>query len=178
MLLACSLGEQVLQDLGVSGALLPIAITSSRDAEIVTDQSLLTAIGLTGPVSQPVRRYKWGDCYPLNREHSDLILLERLLLGDAVGSLYALLDDSYERYVKFCGKFEEAGKQLELVLSEYCNLSCPHMEYDHYLKAKQGYEAAKRALAFVTEENRAMVQRLAESEKERKYLADRLRVLS
>jgi septin family protein len=155
---------------------MPIAITSSRDAEIVTDPALLSAIGVTGPVTQPVRRYKWGDCYPLNREHSDLILLERLLMGDAVGSLYALLDDSYERYTAFCAKYEEAGKQLELVLSEYCNLSCPHVEYDHYAKAKQGLDSAKRALGVLTEENRALAQRLAECERERKILADRLRV--
>jgi septin family protein len=46
-------------------------------------------------VSQPVRKYKWGTAYSLNRDHSDLLLLKRLMLGDKVDSLYAMLDESY-----------------------------------------------------------------------------------
>lgn len=54
--------------------------------------------------------------YPLNRSHSDLIVLKRLLLGDRVESLYAMLDDSYSRYMAFCNAFEESGKQLQMVV--------------------------------------------------------------
>lgn len=54
--------------------------------------------------------------YPLNRSHSDLIVLKRLLLGDRVESLYAMLDDSYKRYMAFCASFEESGKQLQMVV--------------------------------------------------------------
>jgi septin family protein len=65
------------------------------------DPAFLNNIGLApeelgGEAKQPVRSYQWGCCYPLNRGHSDLILLKRLLLGDQVESLYAMLDDSYK----------------------------------------------------------------------------------
>jgi septin family protein len=173
--LSHSFAEQVLKDLGVDGTLMPVAVVTSRDAEAVTDPSLLAAMGATGPVSQPVRRYKWGDCYPLNRQHSDLILLKRMLLGDRVESLYTMLDDSYDRYVQFCEKYEENGKQLQLVVHDYCNLSCPHMEYEDYAKTKQGLESAKRAMAALSDENKVLAERLAQSEKERKVLADRVR---
>ena len=48
-----------------------------------------------------MRKYKWGTAYSLNREHSDLLLLKRLLMGDRVDSLYAMLDESY-RCVGVC----------------------------------------------------------------------------
>jgi septin family protein len=41
---------------------------------------------------------RWGAAYALNREHSDLLTLKRLLLGDKVDSLYAMLDESYNRW--------------------------------------------------------------------------------
>jgi len=170
--------EQVLNDLGVEKAMMPVAIVTSRDTEAVTDTALLSAMGVTGPCSQPVRRYKWGDCYPLNRNHSDLILLKRLLLGDRVDSLYAMLDDSYLRYVQFCTTYEEAGKQLQLVVHDYCNLTCPHLEYDDYAKAKKALESAKLAMSALSEENKTLAERLSQSEKERKALADRLRAFA
>jgi hypothetical protein len=85
----------------------------------VEDASLLSQLGLQATaekVEQPVRQYKWGQAYALNREHSDLIVLKRLLLGDRVDSLYAMLDQSYKRYVEFCGQYEEAGRQLPLIV--------------------------------------------------------------
>lgn len=60
--------------------------------------ALIADLGLDpncGGVSQPVRKYKWGTAYSLNRDHSDLLLLKRLMLGDKVDSLYAMLDESY-----------------------------------------------------------------------------------
>lgn len=83
------------------------------------DASLLSQLGLQAnseKVEQPVRQYKWGQAYALNREHSDLIVLKRLLLGDRVDSLYAMLDQSYKRYVEFCEQYEEAGNQLPLIV--------------------------------------------------------------
>jgi hypothetical protein len=85
----------------------------------VEDASLLSQLGLqttSDKVEQPVRQYKWGQAYALNREHSDLIVLKRLLLGDRVDSLYAMLDESYKRYVAFCDQYEDAGQQLPLIV--------------------------------------------------------------
>lgn len=83
----------------------------------IADRALLSQLGLTqSEVEQPVRDYKWGAAYALNREHSDLIVLKRLLLGDRVESLYAMLDESYAKYVAFCEQYEEAGKQLAMVV--------------------------------------------------------------
>lgn len=83
----------------------------------IADRALLSQLGLSQTeVEQPVREYKWGSAYALNREHSDLIMLKRLLLGDRVDSLYAMLDESYLKYVAFCEQYEEAGKQLPLVV--------------------------------------------------------------
>lgn len=83
----------------------------------IADRSLLTQLGLSqSEVEQPVREYKWGAAYALNREHSDLIILKRLLLGDRVDSLYAMLDESYAKYVAFCDQYEDAGRQLPLVV--------------------------------------------------------------
>lgn len=64
----------------------------------VQSTALLKDLGLesaTSGVSQPVRKYKWGTAYTLSRDHSDLLLLKRLLMGDRVDSLYAMLDESY-----------------------------------------------------------------------------------
>lgn len=48
-----------------------------------------------GSIAQPVRKYKWGTAYALNRDHSDLLVLKRLMMGDRVDSLYSMLDESY-----------------------------------------------------------------------------------
>jgi septin family protein len=157
---------------------MPVAVVTSRDFEEINDPGLLTAMGMTGPCSQPVRHYKWGDCYPLNRDHSDLILLKRMLLGDQVESLYAMLDDSYHRYVGFCAAYEEAGKQLQLVVHDYCSLSCPHLEYDDYAKAKQALDSAKLAMSALSDENKNLAERLQQLEKEKKSLAERARAFS
>lgn len=64
----------------------------------VHSTALLNDLGLdpsSGGVAQPVRKYKWGTGYALNRDHSDLLLLKRLMMGDRVDSLYAMLDESY-----------------------------------------------------------------------------------
>jgi hypothetical protein len=119
-----SFAESVLTDLGMSKSQLPIAVVTSRDNEPCDDPAFLESLGLSdvqNPV-QPVRHYRWGACYPLNRGHSDLIVLKRLLLGDRVESLYAMLDDSYARYMTFCNAFEEAGKQLQMVVQDACQV--------------------------------------------------------
>lgn len=93
--------EGILKELGTNAKSLPVAVVCSREQEALKDPAFLTTIGLApeemgGEAKQPVRTYSWGNCYPLNRGHSDLILLKRLLLGDQVESLYAMLDDSYK----------------------------------------------------------------------------------
>ena len=92
--------EKILRELGTSHKHLPVAVVCSREQEPLADPAFLNSLGLApeelgGEAKQPVRSYHWGACYPLNRGHSDLILLKRLLLGDQVESLYAMLDDSY-----------------------------------------------------------------------------------
>jgi septin family protein len=109
---------------GLAMRSLPLAVSCSRDVEPCEDPAFLQSMGLEGiekPV-QPVRNYKWGAVYPLNRGHSDLIVLKRLLLGDRVDSLYAMLDESYSRYVQFCGLYEENDKQLQLILQDACQV--------------------------------------------------------
>lgn len=90
--------ETLLADLCVDSSNLPLAVVASRDIESCPPQSLIN-LGVDALVNptQPVRSYKWGTCYPLNREHSDLILIKRLLLGDGNESLYTMLDDAYTR---------------------------------------------------------------------------------
>jgi septin family protein len=80
-------GEGALAALGGDKGRLPLAVVCSRDSEALGAQA--------GARQQPVRAYRWGSCYPLNAAHSDLVLLKRLLLGDQVDSMYAMLDDSY-----------------------------------------------------------------------------------
>ncbi|KAF6246111.1 Septin-domain-containing protein [Scenedesmus sp. NREL 46B-D3] len=81
-----SFAESVLTDLGMCKSQLPIAVVTSRDSEPCDDPAFLESLGLSDVQSpmQPVRYYRWGACYPLNRGHSDLIVLKRLLLGDRV----------------------------------------------------------------------------------------------
>jgi septin family protein len=96
-----SFAEAALKELGTTSKALPVAVVCSREQETLKDPGFLASLGLNpedvgGEAKQPVRTYHWGACYPLNRGHSDLILLKRLLLGDQVESLYAMLDDSYK----------------------------------------------------------------------------------
>lgn len=172
--------EDILKELETSARNLPVAVVCSREAEPLQDPSFLTTLGLSpeevgGEVKQPVRSYNWGCCYPLNRGHSDLILLKRLLLGDKVESLYAMLDDSYTRYVQFCESYEENGKQLQMVVQDACQIGGPHLEYDDYAKAKVALDSAKAAMSTLSEENRALTERLAAVEKEKRQLLERLR---
>lgn len=61
--------ESIMTDLGMSKTQLPIAVVTSRDAEPCDDPAFLESLGLEGVSSpvQPVRHYRWGACYPLNR---------------------------------------------------------------------------------------------------------------
>eukprot|EP00878_Enallax_costatus_P014348 GHUV01015008.1.p1 GENE.GHUV01015008.1~~GHUV01015008.1.p1 ORF type:complete len:461 (+),score=142.02 GHUV01015008.1:140-1522(+) len=93
----------VLADLGLNPENMPLALITSNDHEPVVDTALQAELGLESPeVQQPVRNYRWGVAYALNRDHSDLLTLKRLLLGDKVDSLYAMLDESYSRCVITC----------------------------------------------------------------------------
>ncbi|KAF6251737.1 Septin-domain-containing protein [Scenedesmus sp. NREL 46B-D3] len=165
-----SFAETVLTDLGMCKSQLPIAVVTSRDSEPCDDPAFLESLGLSDVQSpvQPVRYYRWGACYPLNRGHSDLIVLKRLLLGDRVESLYAMLDDSYARYTAFCSAFEDSGKQLQLVVQDAWQVGGPHLEYDDYAKAKVALDSAKAAMSTLSEENRILAARLAAAEKEKK----------
>jgi septin family protein len=111
---------------GLAMRSLPLAVSCSREVEPCSDPAFLQSMKLEGidKPEQPVRHYKWGAVYPLNRGHSDLIVLKQLLLGGRVDSLYAMLDESYTRYVQFCGLFEENDRQLQLILQDACQVGC------------------------------------------------------
>jgi hypothetical protein len=71
----------------------PTTATSYRTPHKATGLNPLPCLLLV-TFAKPCR---WGAAYALNREHSDLLTLKRLLLGDKVDSLYAMLDESYNR---------------------------------------------------------------------------------
>ncbi|WIA23027.1 hypothetical protein OEZ86_009942 [Tetradesmus obliquus] len=159
----------VMNALGLKDDMMPLAIITSNKHEPVEDASLLSQLGLQAnseKVEQPVRQYKWGQAYALNREHSDLIVLKRLLLGDRVDSLYAMLDQSYKRYVEFCEQYEEAGNQLPLIVQD--ELACSaYLEYDDYSNAKSALDAAQQAMSTLMAENKVLVERLNSLEREK-----------
>uniref|UniRef100_A0A383VIX7 Septin-type G domain-containing protein n=2 Tax=Tetradesmus obliquus TaxID=3088 RepID=A0A383VIX7_TETOB len=161
--------ECVMSALGLKDDMMPLAIITSNKHEPVEDASLLSQLGLhanSEKVEQPVRQYKWGQAYALNREHSDLIVLKRLLLGDRVDSLYAMLDQSYKRYVEFCEQYEEAGNQLPLIVQD--ELACSaYLEYDDYSNAKSALDAAQQAMSTLMAENKVLVERLNSLEREK-----------
>eukprot|EP00878_Enallax_costatus_P028674 GHUV01030992.1.p1 GENE.GHUV01030992.1~~GHUV01030992.1.p1 ORF type:complete len:263 (+),score=73.29 GHUV01030992.1:80-868(+) len=157
---------------------LPLAVTCSRDSGPCDNPAFLASLGLEDVAqnpSQPVRQYKWGSVYPLNRGHSDLIVLKRLLLGDKVESLYSMLDDSYKRYVQFCSNFEENDKQVQLAVQDVCSAVAPYLEYDNSVKARVALGSAKSVMHTLTEENKMLAERLTEVERDKAELLERLR---
>lgn len=56
---------------------------------------------------EPYRRYPWGTAFPLNRSHSDLIILKQLLTGHCNTAIYDLLDDSWKRACSFAEKYRK-----------------------------------------------------------------------
>lgn len=156
----------------------PLAVTCSKDMELCDNPEFLAALGLECAAdnpTQPVRQYKWGAVYPLNRGHSDLIVLKRLLLGDRVDSLYAMLDESYQRYVQFCSNYEENDKQVQLAVQDVCCAVAPYLEYDNSAKARVALGSAKSVMYTLTEENRLLAARLAEVERAKTELIEKLR---
>jgi septin family protein len=171
-----SFAESIIGELGMEQTQMPLAIVTSRDHEACADRNFLASLGLEGVhnPTQPVRHYKWGVCYPLNREHSDLILLKRLLIGDRVESLYSMLDDSYSRCMTFCQNYEECGKQLQHMIEEATNLGAAYLEYDDNQKAKVALDSAKAAMTTLSEENKFLAERLAAVEREKAKLQEKL----
>lgn len=148
---------------------LPMAVNCSRHKEACSDEKLLGMVGPHGthrPV-QPVRHYSWGAAvYPLSREHqSDLIPLKRLLLGDQIGTLQALLDDSYKRYVQFCEDYASYDEELQALVQETWVLAKP-LEYDDYPAVRVALEEMKAAKKVLQAENRRLRTQLAKAEAE------------
>lgn len=159
---------EVMSTLGLDPQRMPLALVTSRDCDKVHSPALLSDLGLdpsSGGVSQPVRKYAWGTAYSLHREHSDLLLLKRLLMGDRVDSLYAMLDESYNRYTDFCAEYEQCGKQLPMLVQAACSLSTPYLEYDDYTKAQAALDAAQQAMASLMAENKSLLDRLSALER-------------
>jgi len=62
----------------------------------------------------PCRKYLWGTALPLDRDHSDLILLKQLLTGHQNLAVYSLLDDSWQRAHNFYNCYQQLKQdQLE-----------------------------------------------------------------
>jgi hypothetical protein len=65
-------------------------------------------------VGAPYRRYLWGMALPLDRDHSDLIILKQLLTGHQNRAVYGLLNDSWKRAHAFFKCYEHLKRiQLE-----------------------------------------------------------------
>lgn len=101
-------------------------------------------------------------------------MLDPLLVGSACLPA-CLLCCHHSRYVQFCESYEENGKQLQMVVQDACQIGGPHLEYDDYAKAKVALDSAKAAMSTLSEENRALTERLAAVEKEKRQLLERLR---
>lgn len=158
----------VLADLGLTAESMPLALITSNDHEPVIDPALQMELGLESPeVQQPVRCYRWGSAYALNRDHSDLLILKRLLLGDKADSLYAMLDESYNRYLTFCKQYEANGKQLPLIVQNAAAMCTPYLEYDDYSNAKTALDSAQQAMSTLMAENKALVERINALERSR-----------
>jgi len=154
---------------------LPVAVNCSRHKEACSDESLLAMVGPHGLYRhvQPVRQYPWGAVYPLAREHqSDLIPLKRLLLGDQVENLQALLDDSYKRYVSFCEEFEDYEQELQALVQDMWVLGRP-LEFDDYDTVRSCLEKAQTAKKKLQQENKQLAAKLKKAEAERKFLQER-----
>lgn len=72
-----------------------------------------------GPVGAPYRRYLWGIALPLDRDHSDLIILKQLLTGHQNRAVYGLLNDSWARAHAFYKRYEQLKRvQLEAKVAD------------------------------------------------------------
>jgi hypothetical protein len=76
--------------------------------------------------------------------------------------------------VAFCAAFEDSGKQLQMVVQDACQVGGPHLD-DDVTKAKAALDSAKAAMQTLSEENRALTERLAVLEKEKRTLMERVR---
>ncbi|WIA39364.1 hypothetical protein OEZ86_005472 [Tetradesmus obliquus] len=95
--------ESDLEMVGASTSQLPpFAIVASKDLMGLED--VTAADG--GQVGQPFRRYRWGSAFPLNRDHSDLIILKQLLFGHRNFAVHDLLQDSWRRAFTFAREYE------------------------------------------------------------------------
>lgn len=82
----------------------PFAIIASKDVVTPEDEKWTAADG--AQVGQPIRRYRWGTAFPLNRDHSDLIILKQLLFGHRNFAVHDLLQDSWRRAHIFAQEYE------------------------------------------------------------------------
>lgn len=72
-----------------------------------------------GTPGAPCRRYLWGTALPLDRAHSDLIVLKQLLTGHQNRAVYSLLQDSWGRAHAFHKRYEEQKRaQLKAKLAD------------------------------------------------------------
>ncbi|GLC59030.1 hypothetical protein PLESTB_001434700 [Pleodorina starrii] len=70
--------------------------------------------GSAAVVLVPVRRYPWGSADALRRDHSDTVLLQRLLRED----VWSLLEEAVRRYLAFCEQYDAAGRDVERLAEE------------------------------------------------------------
>lgn len=82
------------------------------------------------PSGRPWRLYPWGKAYPTDRDHSDFIVLKRLMLGDMSDSLWELVRASYTKFLQSRASCIRAGCNLQPLIDESCAVCRPHLEYE------------------------------------------------
>ena len=101
-----------------------------------------------------------------------MIPLKRLLLGDQVSSVLALLDDSYHRYTMFCEDYEDYSHELTAVVQEAWEL-CKPLEFDDYATVRVYLDRVQAAKRNLQNENKMLAEKLKRAEAERKELKER-----
>lgn len=146
----------------------PFAVICSRHKEACSDEELLAYVGPFGQQQhvQPVRQYSWGAAYPWSRaHHSDLIPLKRLLLGDDLSGLHAMLEDSMKRHRCFCKEYCEFEFELQALMQDTCKFSKPLAD-DDYAKVRGSVAKAQAARQKLQKENQLLFDKVQQAEAE------------
>ena len=114
---------------------LPVSIYTFRDSELtklgvekIMPPFAVVCSNVFDDKEVPVRRYLWGTCLPLDRDHSDLIILKQLLFGHKTTGLYDLLDDSWKRAIEFKREYAESGRRLDVMVKNVIDPVSSHLK--------------------------------------------------
>jgi hypothetical protein len=114
---------------------LPVSIYTFRDSELtklgvekIMPPFAVVCSNVFDDKEVPVRRYLWGTCLPLDRDHSDLIILKQLLFGHKTTGLYDLLDDSWKRAIDFKREYADSGRRLDVMVKNVVDPVSSHLK--------------------------------------------------